>query len=52
MNITLTRHYRKRPIRAMQSDHQRLKAKEDAANIIAWAWVAFIVFLVVGSQFL
>lgn len=48
MNITLTK-YR---IRATQSDHQRQKAKEAAADIMAWLWVAFIVALVLGSALL
>ena len=45
MSIYLTR-YR---IKAGQSDHQRAKAKEAAANLVAWLWIIFIVALVVGS---
>lgn len=48
MNAMLTR-YR---IRAEQSDHQRQKAKEAAADLIAWLWIAFIVALVFGSALL
>lgn len=52
MNVTLTRTqlaHRKTAIRALQSDHQRQKAKQSAEDFIAWLWVAFIVLLVVGS---
>ena len=48
MNALLTR-YR---IRAEQSDHQRQKAKEEAADLIAWLWIAFIAALVLGSALL
>ena len=48
MSIFLTR-YR---IRAMQSDLQRVKAKEASANAIAWLWIFFIVFLCVAGLFI
>ena len=48
MNVALTKHR----IRALQSDHRRQQAKQDAENIIAVAWVAFVVALVLGSALL
>ena len=44
--------YRARhPRRALQSDHQRRHAKDEAGNIIAALWAAFILALIAGSLF-
>lgn len=48
MNAFLSRYY----ARPQQSDLQRARAKEAAADLMAWLWIGFIAALVIGSALL